>query len=336
MKLTKGVTIMQLEASVNEMCPAESSYLGRILLVDDDTSVLRSLQKTLEFTHPDYLINCAESAEDALDILKSDDVDLLISDLKLPNIDGLSLVSLARNERPRMHSILMTAYGSDEVLNEATENGCIAYLEKPFDLELLIQSVNTALSSTGTDQQPNLATIEVIELYAKSGVAMMLSVSSRSSVGLISLESGFIRHAEFEGSEGLDALMRIVRCPGLAITQISGNKQSLQTLNLSASSLRSLLGLNRSCRAKVSAKPGSKCIPMDSSDPTMYIPGLEQRRKAITDKLVKTGLGYLKTSRQVEAKRCWQKALEIDPYCAEASRNLVALDKILKRIRTRN
>ncbi len=323
---------MQVETSVsNDRDPAESAYLGRILLVDDDTSVLRSLRKTLEFTHPDYFIDCAESAEDALDVLKRDDVDLLISDLKLPQIDGLSLVALARNERPRMRSILMTAYGSDEVLSEATENGCIAYLEKPFDLELLIQSINTALSSAGADEQPNLATIEVIELYAKSGVEMTLSVASRSSVGMLSMDHGFIRHADFEGSEGLDALMRIVRHPSVAINQIAAAKRQRQTLNLSASSLRALLGLSRSARIKESKNTVVKDIPLAVSAQTMFLPGLEERRRTITDRLIKTGLNYMRMSRHKEARRSWLRALELDPYCAEASRNLTALDRVLKR-----
>lgn len=76
----------------------------------------------------------ASNGSEALNLIQQDDVDWLITDLKMPDISGFELIEQARRLRPGMRMILMTAYGSSAVAAEARRLGVI-YLAKPFDLD---------------------------------------------------------------------------------------------------------------------------------------------------------------------------------------------------------
>ncbi|MGH7417064.1 MAG: sigma-54-dependent transcriptional regulator, partial [Candidatus Rokuibacteriota bacterium] len=103
----------------------------RILIVDDDEIFLRPLRRTLEAAGFDVL--AAASGEDAIDLLKRDDVDLVVSDRRLPGIDGVELVRRIKADHPDLAVVVMTAYGTIESAVEAMRLGALDYLVKPFE-----------------------------------------------------------------------------------------------------------------------------------------------------------------------------------------------------------
>jgi DNA-binding NtrC family response regulator len=109
----------------------------RILIVEDDEIFLRPLQRTLEVAGYDVVVT--PSGEEALDALKGDDVDLVLTDRRLPGMDGVDLVRRIRAEHPELAVIVMTAYGTIESAVEAVRLGAADYLVKPLEsAELLI------------------------------------------------------------------------------------------------------------------------------------------------------------------------------------------------------
>jgi DNA-binding NtrC family response regulator len=109
----------------------------RILIVEDDEIFLRPLQRTLEVAGYDVLVT--PSGEEALDALKGDDVDLVLTDRRLPGMDGVDLVRRIRGEHPDLAVVVMTAYGTIESAVEAVRLGAADYLVKPLEsAELLI------------------------------------------------------------------------------------------------------------------------------------------------------------------------------------------------------
>src|SRR5712692_3571507 len=109
----------------------------RILIVEDDEIFLRPLQRTLEVAGYDVVVT--PSGEEALDALKGDDVDLVLTDKRLPGMDGVELVRRVRAEHPDLAVIVMTAYGTIESAVEAVRLGAADYLVKPLEsAELLI------------------------------------------------------------------------------------------------------------------------------------------------------------------------------------------------------
>jgi DNA-binding NtrC family response regulator len=109
----------------------------RVLIVEDDEIFLRPLQRTLEVAQYDVL--AVPSGEEAIDLLKTDDADLVLTDKRLPGMDGVELVRRIKNEHPDLAVVVMTAYGTIESAVEAMRLGASDYLVKPFEAaEVLI------------------------------------------------------------------------------------------------------------------------------------------------------------------------------------------------------
>jgi DNA-binding NtrC family response regulator len=109
----------------------------RILIVEDDEIFLRPLRRTLEVGGYDVLVR--PSGEDALEALKVEDVDLVLTDKRLPGMDGVELVRQLKVDHPDLAVVVMTAYGTIESAVESMRMGAADYLVKPFEApELLI------------------------------------------------------------------------------------------------------------------------------------------------------------------------------------------------------
>ncbi|MFZ5528307.1 MAG: sigma 54-interacting transcriptional regulator [Pseudomonadota bacterium] len=115
-----------------------------ILLVDDDTDLLRLL--TMRLSAAGYQVNTAESAEAALAQLAVAQPTLVISDVRLPGLDGLQLFDEIRAQHPALPVILLTAHGTIPDAVDATSRGAFAYLTKPFDSHELLDKVCQATS----------------------------------------------------------------------------------------------------------------------------------------------------------------------------------------------
>src|SRR5580658_5136592 len=113
----------------------------RILVVEDEEKLRRVIE--LQLLSAGFDVDKAGTAEDALKIV--DRADLVLSDLKLPSMDGLQFLSLIRRQNAQVPVIMMTAYGSVETAVEAMKAGATDFLLKPFSLDHLMQVVYKAL-----------------------------------------------------------------------------------------------------------------------------------------------------------------------------------------------
>jgi DNA-binding NtrC family response regulator len=108
-------------------------HTSRILIVDDDKVSLVMLQKHL--LRQGHNVTCAMSGQEALSQLAKQMVDLVISDLVMPEMDGIQLMQAAKEKYPQLHFIILTARGSIESAVSAIRQGALDYLEKPFDVK---------------------------------------------------------------------------------------------------------------------------------------------------------------------------------------------------------
>ncbi|HEY7870573.1 MAG TPA: response regulator, partial [Methylomirabilota bacterium] len=115
----------------------------RLLLVEDDEVFLRPLQRTLELKG--YEVVPTRSAEEALQSLKAEDVDLVLTDRRLPGMDGVELVRQIKTEHPDQAVVVMTAYGTIESAVEAMRLGAEDYLVKPFETPELLLVIRRAI-----------------------------------------------------------------------------------------------------------------------------------------------------------------------------------------------
>jgi len=116
---------------------------ARILLVEDDFEMRRLLAD--ELLEEGYQVSQAVDGEDAVSKLSEDEYDLVITDLVIPKIGGLDLLSKVRKAYPRTPVILITAFGDWSSLAQAYEKGALNYICKPFKIQDLKDAVRKAL-----------------------------------------------------------------------------------------------------------------------------------------------------------------------------------------------
>lgn len=115
----------------------------RILVVDDEQAVRDLLAKTL--TMADYDVDAAPDGASAIDRLRAVEYDLLITDLKMPGMDGLSVIREARRTAPDLPVIIITGYSTEASAIEAINLGVAGYLTKPFRLPRILAATARAL-----------------------------------------------------------------------------------------------------------------------------------------------------------------------------------------------
>jgi ATP-dependent Lon protease len=106
----------------------------RLLIVDDEEALTFSLYQTFIKVPIEIEVITASSGEEALAKLDGGRFDIVITDIAMPGIDGLDLLSLIKAKYPETRVLVITAYGSNERQEEAYKRGAEKYIEKPFDL----------------------------------------------------------------------------------------------------------------------------------------------------------------------------------------------------------
>lgn len=115
-----------------------------ILLIDDDKLVLMTLKRLL--VREGYQVTTALNGQTALRKMQEDSFDLIISDIKMPQMDGIETIKkireyLAQNNKKLIPEIFITAYAKEEIYQEALKLDASGYIEKPFDVKTLQETV---------------------------------------------------------------------------------------------------------------------------------------------------------------------------------------------------
>ncbi|MCF8062584.1 MAG: sigma-54 dependent transcriptional regulator [Deltaproteobacteria bacterium] len=128
--------------------------MSRILVVDDERSILESLEMFLGEKHHEVLL--ADTAEEALALFHRHQPEVVILDIRLPDRDGLEVLSEIQACEPRSKVIMITAFHDMESTIQAMKNGAYDYLHKPFDPDDVEKAVNRALDILEVDRETPL------------------------------------------------------------------------------------------------------------------------------------------------------------------------------------
>lgn len=121
----------------------------RILIVDDEEDLTWSISRGLSRDKNAWEVVCANSGYHALQMLSQQPVDLLVTDLRMPGIDGFRLLREVRDRYPKTRVIVMTAHGSQEVKEYLDAGGMRGYIEKPFEINELRRLIYDCLRKNG-------------------------------------------------------------------------------------------------------------------------------------------------------------------------------------------
>ncbi|MDD3581106.1 MAG: response regulator [Desulfobacca sp.] len=116
----------------------------RLLVVDDEPNMLRLL-KTVITDKTDYEVVTTNNSLEVPKLLQDEHFDLVITDLKMPLVDGMDVIEITKKTDPNIPIIIITAYGTIETAEEAVQKGAYDFITKPFRRETILITIKRAL-----------------------------------------------------------------------------------------------------------------------------------------------------------------------------------------------
>lgn len=197
----------------------------KILIVDDEEDITWTLTRRLSRDKDKFEALCANSGREALGILNRVPVDMVITDVRMPEVSGLELLLQIRDRFPSTKVIIMTAYGSSDIQEEANTRGCFQYIEKPFEIEdlrrIILDGLQEEKGFKGSVSDFQLS--DIIQLNCLGRLTISLNVRNENERGTIYFRDGNIVHAETKDLAGEAAFHHIMRWKG---GEFSVNKES--------------------------------------------------------------------------------------------------------------
>ncbi|ASS67840.1 MULTISPECIES: response regulator [unclassified Paenibacillus] len=123
----------------------------KVLIVDDQNGIRVLLMEV--FTSEGYATFQASNGKLALDIVRNENPDLVLLDMKIPGMDGLEILKHVKTINRSIKVIMMTAYGELDMIKEATDLGAVMHFTKPFDIDEMRLAVNMQLRRDGENNK---------------------------------------------------------------------------------------------------------------------------------------------------------------------------------------
>ncbi|MBN1814602.1 MAG: response regulator [Anaerolineae bacterium] len=184
----------------------------RILLVDDEPNVVKSCARMLELEG--FAVEGVTSGKEALDLYRREGFDLVLTDLKMPDVDGLEVLTAVRRLNPDAAVVIFTAYGTKESVVEALRLGAREFLEKPLDTKTLIATVRRILDQeNGTTVRGNLRTMSLASIFQINCTELnqaRLRIRYGGQEGSVYFADGNIVHAEVGSQVAEEAIYEML------------------------------------------------------------------------------------------------------------------------------
>jgi DNA-binding NtrC family response regulator len=117
---------------------------AKILVIDDEPNMLRLL-KTILTDKTGYEVSTTSNPMEVKELIRGGGYDLVITDLKMPLVDGLDLIEIVKKADPNLPIVIITGYGTKETAEEALKKGAYDFITKPFRKATILSTINGAL-----------------------------------------------------------------------------------------------------------------------------------------------------------------------------------------------
>jgi DNA-binding response OmpR family regulator len=319
----------------------------KVLIVDDEEAIVLGLARILYQDNDRYDVLLAANAEIAERILTENEIDVMVSDIRLPGKSGIDLLCWAASESPRTRVIMITAYDVVQYRDKAYRHGCLEIVQKPFDLHEMRALIGAAMerrdSFTGT--LDTMAPSDVVQLLCLTQRTTALRVVDGEMMGVLHIDRGEIVHALCNDRVGEAAVYRL----------LSATRGKFDTLPLPKDGPRSVhapwqhllleaariddetrAGMLRGSRppAAPSHAPEAPSRPPSKQAPPAT--GAEPEEQAVdasphaaeVGRLVDEGFEALRRRHYDTAREVWEKALGLDPGNRAIELNLRRLERM--------
>jgi CheY-like chemotaxis protein/predicted regulator of Ras-like GTPase activity (Roadblock/LC7/MglB family) len=188
-----------------------TSTMDKVLIVEDNPVLLKILQSGLKKYDHQFAITTARDGQEAIEVLKSEDITLLVTDLQMPKIDGLALLAYMNDHHPEIPCVVMSAHGTPQI-KEKISRDVLRFIEKPFEIEELVETILPTLAGdepAGTLNGISISNfLQMIHMEQKTCLLEIETPDSRT--GYFYFEEGQLFDAVFEDLNGEEAALAII------------------------------------------------------------------------------------------------------------------------------
>lgn len=147
--------------------------MAKLLIIDDEKAIRRSIKEILEFEK--YLVDEAEDGQQGLEMALKGNYDVILSDIKMPKLDGIELLTKLMANGTESSLIMMSGHGNIETAVDAVKKGAYDYLSKPIDLNRLLVAVRNALDKTTLVTETKILKKKINKSYEMIGDSKALN-----------------------------------------------------------------------------------------------------------------------------------------------------------------
>ena len=124
-----------------------------VLIVDDDLALLEALPQALRLRMGGVTVETADSAAAALDLIADKEYDAIVTDIKMPGMDGLELLDEIRTRRPDTPTLVITGHGENDLVVHALRGGARDFIQKPIDRDYFVAALYRAIRERVSNRQ---------------------------------------------------------------------------------------------------------------------------------------------------------------------------------------
>jgi DNA-binding response OmpR family regulator len=201
-------TSNKLQIELEEKVIAESA---KILIVDDEAGIRETLQDIL--IQEGYITETVQTGKEALEACQKETFDVAIIDVKLPDMDGTSLLDTLKKFNPNLVRIIITGYPSLENAVQSINSGADGYIVKPFKPQKLLEQIKERLERRQKDKWERLLRKTGLSSY-EAKIYLSLSFEGAAEAGKLSMSSGVPRTKTYTALKKLVQIGLVIEIPG--------------------------------------------------------------------------------------------------------------------------
>lgn len=205
--------------------------MTRLLIVDDDHGQLRLLARVISMRRRDLTVLTASHGLEAIEVLSSGPVDLVLTDLQMPEMNGFELLAWVLTHQPHVPVYSMTAYPA-EADERLSELGSIECFTKPLDIPVLLDRVSRVLADGARGHVRNIGLPSFLQLLEMERKTCTLAIEAGARIGHLYLDGGALIDAQCRDLEGTSAALAILSWPDPAITILNGCASRRRTIEV--------------------------------------------------------------------------------------------------------
>ena len=191
--------------------------MTRILIVEDDPAQARLLARAFSRRRPDLVVVTSRNGVEATQLMRERQVDLVLTDLQMPEMDGFELLAWMLNNSPGVPVFTMSGYGSEDTARRLDGLGALAYFTKPIDVKSLFTCLSDTLSQSVRGHVHNVSLASFLQLMEMERKTCCLTVGCDDQSGVLVIRKGELVDARAGELHGEAAAIAVIAWPNPSI-----------------------------------------------------------------------------------------------------------------------